>query len=54
MKNAIEICNLVKKYDSKFQLGSLDLKIPSRSNYRINWRKRGRKNDINKINIKYY
>lgn len=29
MKNAIEIHNLVKKYDSKFQLGSLDLQIPS-------------------------
>lgn len=29
MKNAIEIKNLVKKYDEKFQLGKLDLEIPS-------------------------
>lgn len=29
MKNAIEINNLVKKYDSKFKLGDIDLKIPS-------------------------
>ncbi len=29
MKNAIEIKNLVKKYDARFQLGSLDLEIPS-------------------------
>ena len=29
MKKAIEIKGLVKKYDSKFQLGSLDLEIPS-------------------------
>ncbi len=29
MKNAIEINNLVKKYDPKFKLGDIDLKIPS-------------------------
>lgn len=29
MKNAIEIKNLTKKYDSKFQLGPVDLEIPS-------------------------
>lgn len=29
MKNAIEINNLVKKYDEKFKLGTIDLKIPS-------------------------
>ena len=29
MKNVIEINNLKKEYDDKFQLGSLDLKIPS-------------------------
>ena len=29
MNNVIEFKNVVKKYDSKFQLGSLDLKIPS-------------------------
>lgn len=29
MKNAIEINNLVKRYDSKFKLGAIDLKIPS-------------------------
>lgn len=29
MNNAIEIDKLVKKYDSKFQLGSLNLEIPS-------------------------
>ena len=29
MKNAIEIRNLTKKYDSKFQLGEINLNIPS-------------------------
>lgn len=29
MKNAIEIKKVIKKYDSKFQLGELDLEIPS-------------------------
>ena len=29
MKNAIEIKNLTKKYDSKFELGPIDLDIPS-------------------------
>lgn len=29
MKNAIEVNNLVKKYDDKFKLGELNLKIPS-------------------------
>ena len=29
MENAIEIKNLIKKYDEKFTLGSLDLNIPS-------------------------
>jgi len=29
MKNAIKINNLVKKYDSKFTLGSIDIEIPS-------------------------
>lgn len=29
MKNAIEINNLIKKYDTKFQLGEINLKIPS-------------------------
>ncbi|HBA37943.1 MAG TPA: ABC transporter [Firmicutes bacterium] len=29
MKNAIEIKNLTKRYDSKFQLGPIDLEIPS-------------------------
>ena len=29
MKNAIEVNNLVKKYDDKFKLGELTLKIPS-------------------------
>lgn len=29
LKNVIEIKNLIKKYDSKFQLGKIDLNIPS-------------------------
>ncbi len=29
MKNAIEINHLIKKYDSKFQLGEINLKMPS-------------------------
>ena len=29
MKNAIEIKNVIKKYDMKFQLGELNLNIPS-------------------------
>lgn len=29
MKNAIEIKNLIKKYDSNFKLGPIDLEIPS-------------------------
>lgn len=29
MKNSIEIKNLIKKYDSRFQLGNIDLEIPS-------------------------
>lgn len=29
MKNAIEIKNLIKEYDSKFKLGSISLQIPS-------------------------
>ncbi len=31
MKNAIEIKNLIKEYDSKFQLGKIDLNLPSGS-----------------------
>ncbi|MBR1984614.1 MAG: ABC transporter ATP-binding protein, partial [Clostridia bacterium] len=29
MKNIIEVSNLIKKYDSNFQLGKIDIEIPS-------------------------
>ena len=54
MENIIEIKNLKKKYDDKFELGEIDIKIPKGVIVGSYWRKWSRKNNINKINAKYY